>query len=398
MKTAPPVAITWQLSERSGWGMVGVAIAERLVALGRPPLLFEPPGQDLPASLIPYLEGMTSFASSARNLLAANPGRLVQVAPITMLHGFGNNLMTLDHVMRLTGSRNIALVAVEETTVPEERLSRLAEMDAVVVHSQFSLELFRGWGLRNLVLVHQGVDPALFAPRPHVERFGHRFVVFSGGKLEFRKGQDIVLAAFARFHARHPDSILVGAWSTFWPKLAFTMDESRLAGPLPRLASGHPDIPGWVAASRIPPDAFHHFGYYDRPALAEMFAACDLAVFPNRCESCTNLVAMEAMAAGLPCIVSANTGHRDLVDSGHVVALAEQTPVADPQGNRAGWGESSVEELAAAMERAYADRAAMRRLGAGASAFIRGERSWARFGERMVALADGAAPDALHQS
>jgi hypothetical protein len=43
-------------------------------------------------------------------------------------------------------------------------------------------------------------------------------VIFSGGKLEFRKGQDIMVAAFKRFHARHPDSMLMVAWQNFWHK------------------------------------------------------------------------------------------------------------------------------------------------------------------------------------
>ena len=40
----------------------------------------------------------------------------------------------------------------------------------------------------------------------------------------------------------------------------------------------------------------------------------DTALFPNRCESGTNLVAMEAMAAGIPVILSNNSGHLDLID------------------------------------------------------------------------------------
>jgi hypothetical protein len=39
-------------------------------------------------------------------------------------------------------------------------------------------------------------------------------VVFSGGKLEHRKGQDLVIRAFVRFVQRHPDAVLVTAWGS----------------------------------------------------------------------------------------------------------------------------------------------------------------------------------------
>ena len=42
----------------------------------------------------------------------------------------------------------------------------------------------------------------------------------------------------------------------------------------------------------------------------------DLAVFPNRCEGGTNLVAMEAIACGVPTVLSANSGHLDLLRPG----------------------------------------------------------------------------------
>ena len=38
-----------------------------------------------------------------------------------------------------------------------------------------------------------------------------RFLIFSGGKMELRKGQDIVLAAFKIFARRHPEATLVTA-------------------------------------------------------------------------------------------------------------------------------------------------------------------------------------------
>jgi glycosyltransferase involved in cell wall biosynthesis len=92
----------------------------------------------------------------------------------------------------------------------------------------------------------------------------------------------------------------------------------------------------------------------------------DVALFPNRAEGGTNLVAMECMACGVPTILSANTGHLDLIEDGNCYPLTQQAPVAGQGagvGPVPGWGESDVEEILDALERAYRDRSDARRRG-----------------------------------
>jgi hypothetical protein len=48
-------------------------------------------------------------------------------------------------------------------------------------------------------------------------------------------------------------------------------------------------------------------------AMAPIYRECHVGLFPNRCEGGTNLVAMELIACGIPAIISANTGHLDLM-------------------------------------------------------------------------------------
>jgi glycosyltransferase involved in cell wall biosynthesis len=50
----------------------------------------------------------------------------------------------------------------------------------------------------------------------------------------------------------------------------------------------------------------------------------DIAVFPNRAEGGTNLVAMECIASGIPTILNPETGQRDLLQ--YAVALCDDTP------------------------------------------------------------------------
>jgi glycosyltransferase involved in cell wall biosynthesis len=69
---------------------------------------------------------------------------------------------------------------------------------------------------------------------------------------------------------------------------------------------------------------------------------------------------MECMAAGVPTIVSANTGHLDLTATGGCFALRSQSAVKHPTKYYTGvdgWGESNVDEIVALLERLYSDRA-----------------------------------------
>lgn len=49
------------------------------------------------------------------------------------------------------------------------------------------------------------------------------FVIYSGGKLEYRKGHDLLIAAFAKFILVHPsvDIKLMVSWHSLWKKARF---------------------------------------------------------------------------------------------------------------------------------------------------------------------------------
>jgi glycosyltransferase involved in cell wall biosynthesis len=109
--------------------------------------------------------------------------------------------------------------------------------------------------------------------------------------------------------------------------------------------------------------------------MGQIVREADVALFPNRCEGGTNLVAMECMAAGVPTIVSANTGHLDLVATGGCFALRAQHDVRHPTRYFTGvdgWRESDVDEIVDLLEKLYADRdLAGQRATIGASAMSR---------------------------
>jgi glycosyltransferase involved in cell wall biosynthesis len=103
------------------------------------------------------------------------------------------------------------------------------------------------------------------------------------------------------------------------------------------------------------------------------------ALFMNRCEGGTNLVAMECMACGVPTILSGNTGHLDLIRDRNAIVLKRQGKPRAPEGIRGidGWGESDVEEAAAALESIYTDRAKAADIGRRGAERL-AELGWAR--------------------
>jgi len=109
----------------------------------------------------------------------------------------------------------------------------------------------------------------------------------------------------------------------------------------------------------------------------------DVALFANRCEGGTNLVAMETMASGIPCILSANTGHLDIIEDGNCYPLTHQPPSPDDIDPTGLWGESDVEEIVDCLEKAYSDREdAKRRAEKGVQSMTR--LSWKNQTEKLV--------------
>jgi hypothetical protein len=85
-------------------------------------------------------------------------------------------------------------------------------------HSRISMLIWKTFAL-------QGVDVEIFSPKvrgtrePRPQRLQGRFVIFSGGKFELRKAQDIAVAAFKAFSQAYPSAkaLLMFSWYNPWP-------------------------------------------------------------------------------------------------------------------------------------------------------------------------------------
>jgi glycosyltransferase involved in cell wall biosynthesis len=159
----------------------------------------------------------------------------------------------------------------------EERLDeeiRLA--DGILVGSQYVADTFEREGIARakIAVVPYGVDLSTFTPAG-ARTPGERFRVIYAGQLTQRKGLSYLLRGYRRFRRHDSDLTLVGM-------------------PI-----------GGVEALQPYADLFHHVPHQTRPALAQRYRESDVFVLPTLIEGMP-LVVVEAMACGLPVIVTAN--------------------------------------------------------------------------------------------
>jgi glycosyltransferase involved in cell wall biosynthesis len=364
------LGITWQLSDLSGWGVFGWNLVTELLARGRPrPLLLTEPDPQarngrFRATVQPFLAEQAELAAMA----AGRPAAVARLPSTVVLHHLGNDLQISEVSRHFEGEVNCGVVFFESAELSPEALRQAARFDRIVAGCTWNGDVLKARGLTNVEVVLQGIDLATFYPAPRTDDlFPGRFVVFSGGKLEYRKGQDIVLAAFRTFQKRHPEALLITLWQNLWPKSSDTLVSSpHVSGPPEIDPDGRQNMLAWAADNGLPAESFLDLGLVPNAELAPILRQADVAVFPNRCEGGTNLVAMECMACGLPTVLSANTGHLDLIDDGVCYPLTDQGSVAGPGRSTEGWGESSVGEVVENLERIYGDQQEAVRRGAGA--------------------------------
>jgi len=387
-----PVLIGWSLSSFTGWGVYGVNLALAWAAdPDLQPVAARPIfGSEIALDPLRRLAfgGVAAESQRFQTRLAEQTGDDVGVNA-TLLASLNDSFVRsrVPGLPLVRGRPEIAVTFFETAQLTPEAVAHAKAYPVIVAGSTWNAELLRAHGLKNVQTILQGVDTSLFHPAPRNGWLGDRFLVFSGGKLERRKGQDIVLAAFRIFAARHPEALLAAAWHSPWPAMAASVDASGLCAPVAFQSDGAVDVAGWAEASGVPRHQVLDLG---RPANADMprlLCEMDLAVFPNRAEGGTNLVAMEAMACGVPTALSANTGHLDLTQDGVCYPLSDQGAVEGQGGfgDVGGWGETRPEELAEVMERAFNDRAEARRIGAAGAAKL-AAMTWGETAAKMKAL------------
>jgi len=370
-----PLVFSWGVSSYFGWGVYGLNL---LLHLAHHPAItlccaadFGPGDVVLDPLREQCIAALARASMPLWQALGQTEGEWVKLDH-PLLEGIGNDLAssTAAHNKRLIGSPSIGVAFLEQATLSPQGRQRADRYARIITGSHWNEQVLRRAGVAAVTTVLQGVDTALYHPAPRTGLFPGRFVIFSGGKLEYRKGQDLVLAAFRAFRQRHPEALLVAAWQSHWTPFIDNAAGLRDIVPPRRDRDGIPDVPGWAVANGIPADAIIAIPHIPNLIMPYVVREADVALFANRCEGGTNLVAMECLACGIPTILSANTGHLDLLGHDIALALERQAELPGGPGDTTDWGESDVDEMVEKLETVWRDRQAAAALGQRAAQFM----------------------------
>ncbi len=150
-----------------------------------------------------------------------------------------------------------------------------------------------------------GIEIDEYQPQPRNED-GTIRVLFVG-RLDASKGLDLLIAGFARFHARHPNSklIFVGGSQDFSPVEA--------------------DVKRWIAEHRLS-EAVEMTGLLPRSAILPYYHQADVFVLTSHWEGLPTAL-LEALACGVPAVVTNVGGMPSVVqDDYNGYVLKERNP------------------------------------------------------------------------
>lgn len=304
----------------------------------------------------------------------------------TVFHAImGVNMKPLNQV---SGDTNVGYTFFENELLPESR-ENAKHYDLVLAGSGWCRDKLIEAGIENTDTLIQGIDPEIFYPIEE-EKENDLFVIFSGGKFELRKGQDLVLKAFKIFNERHPDSVLINAWFNFWPKTIALMAQSPHITVEFKGEDYHQIMHHLYEINGLNTDSIITLPVVENRQLRELYKKTDVGLFPNRCEGGTNLVLMEYMACGKPVIASYSTGHKDVLtkdNSLHIQKAHDFILYEKSKQIVAKWDEFSVDQIVEQLEFAYNNREKIKTIGALGAETMK-KFTWERTAEQLLERLD----------
>ncbi len=300
-------------------------------------------------------------------------------------HEFGTQL-------NCWGKANIGYGFFEYDFTPESAINA-NRFDLILAGSSWCAEQVRGLGIKNVEVLVQGVDRGLFKPdgKPKSKQWRDYFVIYSGGKFEMRKGQDVLLAAFRVLQKRYKDVVLVNTWMNQWSDSMKSLESS----PYMKYLHLDGDEVTWqermaaiYAINRVHPARVFTHDLVSHSELVKIIRNTDIGVFPNRCEGGTNLALMEYMACGKPVIATDVTGHADVVNSDNALILKTvgKCDLKEFGHTIAAWHEPDIDDLIDKLDFAYNNRERLDEFGAKAAESMK-PFTWGATAKKVVELA-----------
>lgn len=263
----------------------------------------------------------------------------------------------------VTADRRAAVVVTEDTFWSPAALAALSDFDQVFTLSRWNQKILADWGVVS-VLVRQGIFAEHWHPAP-VDPARDRFIVYAPGKLEYRKGQDLIVAALRAFQQRYPKTFLLTNWQNAFPKSLAGLDMSAHLTGMPAVRKdGLLDLTGWMRRQGFKASDTMDLGLLPNHLLPPIVRQAALALFCSRCEAATSLPLAECLASSsVRTAAVVGTGAADLAGlSTYPIEAAPRAPYPPVPGfeQTTGWVEPDVPSILLVLEQAYAEWQARR--------------------------------------
>lgn len=285
-----------------------------------------------------------------------------RVATIALLYG------SLTDVLDGAAGQRIAYTVWESTRLPDDWIEPLARADRIWTATAWGKRVFtaNGFAPDRIDVVPEGVDPALFHPGVSpVDAFpAAPFKFLAVGRWERRKGMAELVQAFDREFGDRDDVLLVLAG------LYSGRRDLDLGAELRALGLRHPG-----RLKVVPPVDTHR-------TFARIYTACDAFVAPSRAEG-WGLPVIEAMACGLPTIVTGYSGPTEFIGE-HAWRIEHRlVPVDEPyfesaDGDFGLWAEPDWDHLRHLMRTIFENRDTARERALAGSERVRRDFHWDR--------------------
>ncbi len=263
--------------------------------------------------------------------------------------------------------KNIGYYIFEYTKIPPQFVDSMQDLDGICTASKWGAKVLSENGVRcKIHVVPGGVSSKFNSNGKKLSSDVFRFLHI--GKVEERKGTDLLLSAFNK---------------------AFEGNEKiRLT-----LSIDNPHINGFSAESYIKSknifhsniDVIHHVD-----DIRKLYLTHHCAVFPTKAEG-IGLPITEAMACGVPTIVSYNTGITEYANDKNAILLTrlKKVPVYDPHffpqsGLYGEWESPTEDELIEKMKWVYENYEKAKEIGDYAEKWMGENFTWDQAADKFV--------------
>lgn len=284
-----------------------------------------------------------------------------------------------DHTMYFHGKKRILCSVWETTKLPDEWVKQMNTMDAVWAVSKWGADVFKHSGVDVPIdVVNEGVDPIFTPMAPKVDGLMYDgFTFLTVGKLEKRKGMDLLLQAFCQeFDQKEKVRLVMQVYNPF---LGLTPEMWELY----QYKILHDmDVPRDVNVQFMP-------FVPERKYLPSVYCSCDAFVLPTRGEA-WGLPIIEAMACGLPTITTGFSGLTEYAndDVAYLLKKFDLIPAGDNQfiqfDEGSMWANPDIDELAKTMRYVVEHQDEARKKGKGAAVHVSKKYRWKNAAKQAI--------------